>query len=138
MLLAVCDSEYRFTYVNVGAPGRSNDAHIFKNCSLLNHVSNNDVWNNMAITLSNTKIPIHLIGDSAIPLMPNLMKPYPDTDQLSEEEKFFNYRLAVARRVIENAFGRLKGRFCILQQMDSRLENTSNIILCCAILHNFL
>ena len=39
--------------------------------------------------------------------------------------------------VVENAFGRLKGRWrCLLKQMDFALENVPNIVAACIILHN--
>ena len=39
--------------------------------------------------------------------------------------------------VVENAFGRLKGRWqCLLKRMDFMLENVPNIVATCVILHN--
>ena len=40
--------------------------------------------------------------------------------------------------VVENAFGRLKGRWrCMLKRMDFVLENVPNVVAACVILHNF-
>ena len=39
--------------------------------------------------------------------------------------------------VVENAFGRLKGRWrCLLKRMDFMLENVPNVVAACVILHN--
>ena len=39
--------------------------------------------------------------------------------------------------VIENAFGRLKGRWrCLLNQMDFKLENVPAVVATCVVLHN--
>jgi len=39
--------------------------------------------------------------------------------------------------VVENAFGRLKGRWrCLLKRMDFQTENVPNVVATCVILHN--
>ena len=39
--------------------------------------------------------------------------------------------------VVENAFRRLKGRWrCLLKRLDVRLDNVTNIVAACVVLHN--
>ena len=39
--------------------------------------------------------------------------------------------------VVENAFGRLKGRWrCLLKRMDFKLENVPHAVSVCIVLHN--
>lgn len=112
VLLAVCDYKYRFIYINVGAPGRNNDSHLYNSSQLpklLSHL-NRDLERQIIDTI----MPPFLIGDSAFPLSVNLMKPFPNSQSLTHTQKNFNRQLSSARSVIENAFGRLKGRFRIV------------------------
>ena len=66
------------------------------------------------------------------------MKPYADRGSLSEQEKLFNVALSQSRVVVENAFGRLKGRFrCLSKRLDTSVQNAVIITSACCILHNF-
>ena len=39
--------------------------------------------------------------------------------------------------VVENAFGRLKGRWrCLLKRMDFKLENVPHVVSACIVMHN--
>lgn len=65
------------------------------------------------------------------------MKPFPHTTHLSMQQKKFNKQLSRARVVVENAFGRLKGRWrCLLKKNESNTLNMPKIISCCVVLHN--
>ena len=65
------------------------------------------------------------------------MKPFADNGGLTPDARTFNYWLSRARIVIENAFGRLKGRWrCLLKRTDMDLKNIPNVIARCVILHN--
>ena len=86
--------------------------------------------------INNVEIPLHIIADSAFPLLNQLMKPFPHVSVLSEAQKQFNFRLSRARRVIENAFGRLKLRFrYLLKRIESRV-NVNETIHAAVLLHN--
>jgi hypothetical protein len=51
--------------------------------------------------------------------------------------KNFNYRQSRARMVVENAFGRLKGRWrCLLKRMDCHVSNVPTVVASCVTLHN--
>ena len=67
-----------------------------------------------------------------------MMKPHPDTDHLTAAERHFNYCQSRARMVVENAFGRLKGRWhCLLKRMDYYdIEHTTIAVASCVVLHN--
>ncbi|KAI8503691.1 hypothetical protein Bbelb_186620 [Branchiostoma belcheri] len=84
------------------------------------------------------EIHIMILGDPAYPLLPWLMmKGYPESGQLTRQQRNFNYRLSRARMVVECAFGRLKGRWrCLLKRMDVNIMSVSDIISAACVLHN--
>ncbi|XP_015374962.1 PREDICTED: uncharacterized protein LOC107169667 [Diuraphis noxia] len=41
ILLALCDANYNFTYVNIGMPGRCSDGGVLKSCELGKQILNN-------------------------------------------------------------------------------------------------
>lgn len=48
-MLAICDADYNFTYVNVGAAGSESDGGIFRRCEFGKQVRTilNAHWNNI-------------------------------------------------------------------------------------------
>lgn len=81
-----------------------------------------------------------ILGDSAYPLSPWLMKIF-DGRNLTEAQEIFNRELCGIRQIIERCIGLLKVRFrCILGERKLRYSPTKvgKIIYSCATLHNFL
>ena len=65
------------------------------------------------------------------------MKPFPNNLNLSQEQKKFNTFLSSARVAVERAFGVLKARSrYLLNCLDHSMENLSDIIMSCCVLHN--
>jgi len=88
------------------------------------------------VNMTVREITPYVVGDSAYPLSPWLMKPYPegtrDPDGIS-----FNKELSPARVQVECAFGMLKNRWRILQKrFDSNVEFAIKATITCAELHN--
>ena len=82
-------------------------------------------------------VPVCILGDSAHPLLPFLIKEFPKEGKNSRE-RLFGQRLSSAIMVIECEFGRLKARFdCLRRKMDINLKDIPAIIHLCFILHNF-
>jgi len=132
-LQAVCDHKARFTDIFIGMPGRMHDARVFRQSELfarLNRAENPILPPNM-----------HLIGDSAYPLMINLMTPFRDNSHLTREQSTYNVKLSSIRSIIERTFGLLKGKFRRLKYLDiatPALGNTIIIIAAACVIHNFL
>ena len=81
-------------------------------------------------------VQICILGDPAYPLLPYVMKEFPNGGS-TPKEQFFGYRLSLARMMIECAFGRLKGRFGILRRpLDRALLPIPELIHACFTLHN--
>ena len=50
----------------------------------------------------------------------------------------FSYKMSSARIVIENAFGRLKGRFgCLKRAIVININTLPQVIMACFVLHNY-
>ena len=137
ILQAVVDPCYRFTDITVGWPGSVHDARVLANSSLFRRGQHGNLSNLSAKELQGVSVPVHIIGDPAYPLLPWLMKGYSDTGHLSRQQSNFNYRLSRERNVVENAFGRLKGRWrCLLKRNDCHLEFVKLQVAACCTLHN--
>lgn len=141
ILLAVVDSEYRFTYVSIGSYGKECDSSIFKestfwqklNDGSLNIPKPRPLHGNMEKDL-----PFVLIGDEAFPLSKNLLRPFGGT-HLDDKKKIYNYRLSRARRYVECAFGILANKWRILHRpLDVDPETAIKIVKACTALHNFV
>ncbi|XP_039968544.1 uncharacterized protein LOC120780317 [Bactrocera tryoni] len=139
VLLALVDARCRFIYINVGSPGRCNDSSIFERSSLKSELAQSTIFKDMSKQISSVNVPVVLLGDSASKFDEHLMKLYPFCVNQPLDKKKFNYILSKCRRVVENAFGHLKGRFRrIGKGLDNHMANTKIVIKACCVLHNFL
>lgn len=135
--LVVSDARYRALYVRAGIPGRCNDSGAFKDTKLYKGLAERTLMSQHVQVIENVKVPLLLLGDSAFPLQPWLMKPFVHRGTLTEEQVGFNYRLSRARRVVENLFGRTKGRWRrILRCIQMKLENVPVLITVAICLNN--
>ena len=83
------------------------------------------------------QVPLVILGDSAYPALKWLVKPFPETPTITDDQRLYNYRQSRARMIVENSFGRLKGRWrCLLKRLDVKLDNVSHVVAACVVLHN--
>ncbi|XP_004211776.2 putative nuclease HARBI1 [Hydra vulgaris] len=135
----LADSKYFFRDIFVGWTSKSRDSRVFKISPLYKEcLAKTFLPNNLNKIIDNIEIGPHILGDSTYSLENWLMKPYSDRGNLSVEEAKFSASLNKCRVVIENSFGRLKGRFqCLLKRLDTTVKHTVNIVTTCCILLNF-
>lgn len=126
-----------FVDVYIGWPGRVHDARVFTNSTLYRKGQEGVLLPQWVEHLGGKDIPLVILGDPAYPLLPWLMKAFPDNGRLTSQQKLFNYRLSRARVVVEHAYGRLKGRWrCLLKRIDIDVRNVPELIAACCTLHN--
>ncbi|KAG2193632.1 hypothetical protein INT47_007464 [Mucor saturninus] len=130
-LTAVCDSVLRFTYIRVGDSGRTHDAAAFRSSDIaseiLRHPDNHFPDNTF------------MIGDSAYPLGPNLITPFPESQcVLDSRNCTFNRVHSSTRMAIERAFGVLVARWRFTSKYIYMLDQLkiNEVITGCCILHN--
>ena len=126
---AVVDHRGLFLHVYSGWPGRAHDARVFKNSGLM------DVLKTRCLS-STGSVNSSIIGDSAYPRRSYLLVGH-GVEQTTDERIANNY-ISNARVVVENAFGRLKGRFRSLQKLEIETKAVPHRILACMVLHNFI
>ncbi|KAF0770980.1 DDE Tnp4 domain-containing protein [Aphis craccivora] len=96
--------------INTGScQGRISDAGVFQNCQLNKRLKSNSLDLPLLAPLPGRrkKVPYFCIGDGAIPLTENIMKPFPGLHSKGTPQRIYNYRLSRARRVVENVFAHL-------------------------------
>jgi len=150
VLMANADSDYKFTYVDIGAYGNDCDSSVFRKTSffkllILNklHIQPSDPL----FTNDTENCPFVFVGDEAFSLSEKLMRPYAGHNlmrpyaghNLSEKQKIFNCRLRRARRNVERAFGILSNKWRILHTaLNVSKELFKNIVKARVILHNLI
>lgn len=141
VLMAICDSSFKFVLIDVGAYGRFGDSAVFQNSSFYKKIlqSRLNIPEPAPISESNsTAFPYVFVGDEAFALSATMMRPYPRRD-LNVTKRTFNYRLCVARRYIECTFGILANKWRIFHRpINVNIELINDIIKSACILHNFV
>ncbi|XP_031356255.1 protein ALP1-like isoform X1 [Photinus pyralis] len=142
VLLALCDSQYMFKIVGIGAFGSSSDGGVFQESEFCEKLQTDQLRIPRDAPIqgySNQQdFPYFLVADAECPLGQHIMRPYPG-HLLTEEKENFNKRLSRARRVVENGFGILAARWRILLQTINADPNLVEAITkACVCLHNFL
>ena len=99
---------YRFMNVYTGWPGSVHDAWVFAYSSLYTLGTNNKLLPDTRKVIKGTEVPLYIIGDSAYPLLTWLMKSFPHNNNLSREQRRYNYHISRARIVLKTALADLK------------------------------
>ena len=138
--MAVCDSKYHFTLVDIGDSRSQSDGCVFAN-SFLGHTIESGILNIPKLSPlpnSETCLPFVFVGGDAFELIENMMKPYP-SQNCTLEEKVFDYRLSRAKRIIENSFGIATARFRIFRRrINAKVSTVKPVTKAIVGLHNFL
>lgn len=143
VLMAIADSQYRFTYVDIGSFGKDCDSSIFKRTRLWTSIETNDQLLPDEKVLPGTgmdsaKVPYFFLGDEAFALHNHLLRPFGGSN-LTKEKRIFNYRLSRARRYVECSFGILTNKWRILHRpLNVQVDFAVDIVKACVLLHNFV
>ncbi|XP_028297768.1 protein ANTAGONIST OF LIKE HETEROCHROMATIN PROTEIN 1-like [Gouania willdenowi] len=138
LLQAVVDHDLKFWNINIGWPGKVHDARAFANSSLYQRAQSGTLLPNWTETFEGVDVPLLILGDAAYPLLPWLLKPYPEGRGATQAQTAFNHRLNEARMTVQKAFGRLKSRWkCLLKRCDAHITFVSYIVSACCVLHNY-
>ena len=137
VLQGLVDANYRFIDIYVGWPGSVHDARVFAHSSLYNKIMTGNLLPDKTEKLHGVDVPLYMIGDSAYPLQSWLMKPFPHNSALSPGQQQYNHMISSARIVVENSYGRLKGRWRrLMKRNDMHIDNIPMIIAAACVLHN--
>ena len=82
------------------------------------------------------QVPLYLIGDSPYPSKCWLMKSFLHNSQLSEPQKYYNYRICHAWIVVKNAFGRLEARRRLMKKNEMSTSNIPSVTAACCVIYN--
>ena len=80
-----------FVDIYIGWPGRVHDARVFANSTLYRMGQEGKLLPNWTEHFNGMDVPLVILGDPAYPLLPWLMKAFPDNGCLSRQQKTFNY-----------------------------------------------
>jgi len=128
-VMATCDHQMKFIDVFADRAGSVHDARVLRVSPLGAKVERNEIGSSK----------FHILGDSAYPLLPQLLVPYRDNGHLTATQTKYNKIHSETRSIVERAFARLKGKLRRLRGLECiRMNNSLVIIEAAFILHNFM
>ncbi|OWR53839.1 putative nuclease HARBI1 like protein [Danaus plexippus plexippus] len=101
--MAIVDSNYYYIFIDVGSYSKECDSNIFKETQFWKKLVDNtlNIPSPCSIINTNYILPYVLVADEAFALHANVLRPY-GGNELTKEQKIFNYRLTRARRYVDH------------------------------------
>ena len=90
LVQAVLDHNYLFRDLCIGWPGSVHDARVLANSSLFRKVNDGEFLRGDELHVQGHYLRPYLIGDSAYPLLPWLIKPFSFSSSLNSQQKQYN------------------------------------------------
>ncbi|XP_054706919.1 uncharacterized protein LOC129216727 [Uloborus diversus] len=147
VLLAICDSNYLFTDVDVIQYDQTDpkdpieDPGLFGDSNIGKKLYNSEMNLPNLCPLPKTErpnMPFVLVAGKAFGLARNVMRPYASKSN-DTELKVFNCRLSKARRFIECTFAIFSKKWGVFHKpMTTSPETADKIFRACVLLHNFI
>ncbi|KAK5773204.1 protein ALP1-like [Gossypium arboreum] len=123
-LQGIIDSTGVFTDVCIGWPGSMSDEQVLSNSAF-----------HQRATMGQLK-DLWVVGGKMYPLMDWVLVPYTHQN-LTWAQHAFNEKIYEIEKLGKEAFGRLKGRWAILQKrMEIKLQELPAVLGACCVLHN--
>ena len=123
---AMADHRGRFLFFAVAAPGSFPDANALALTVLLD-------W------INGLPPGFFVLADNAYILSETVLIPFSGSQRSQPENSCYNFLLSQLRIRIEQAFGHFTTKWRIFRKpVSGRLVNTSNMLMACARLHNFV
>uniref|UniRef100_A0A1B6JTF8 DDE Tnp4 domain-containing protein n=1 Tax=Homalodisca liturata TaxID=320908 RepID=A0A1B6JTF8_9HEMI len=142
VLLALVDSNYCFTAIDIGSYGKNSDSNIFRQSALHNLLVKGklSIPNDQRLPDSedDTPMPFVIVADEAFSMTQHVLRPYAKRN-LTTQKILFNYRLSRARRFVECTFGLLANKWRVFHGaicLDS--EFVVEVVQAACDLHNFV
>ena len=115
IIQAVVNGQKLFLDFACGFPGSMHDARVLRRSAIFRKAEQGEILSAPTVHINGNELGPYLVGDSAYPLSPWLMKPYPEGTRDRNEIRF-NKELSSARVKVKCAFGLLKSRWRVLQK----------------------
>ena len=138
--MAVCDSNYSFTLVDIGNYGQDSECEVLSNSVLGQAMKTGSLYLPDPDCIGSYSIltPYYFVGNAAFSLKIYMLRPYPGK-YLEDDKRIFNYCLSRGRRVIDNAFGILATKFRICHcVIIAKPAKVTKIAQAACGLHNYL
>ncbi|KAG4066020.1 hypothetical protein HA402_001267 [Bradysia odoriphaga] len=141
-LLAICDANKSFIYVDIGSYGQQTDGGILFNSTFGKRLDLKKINfpEPTPLPYTNISFPYFIIADSAFPLKENLLTPYAgDHLHLSDVQANFNREQSSVRKIIENTFGILVRRWQVFSgPIEKHPTIVEKILKAAIVLHNYV
>ena len=141
VLMAVCDTNYCFSLIDIGQYSSNNDSRVLATSKMGQLCKDNEMnlpSSSKIFESDDFDFTYFLLGDEIFLLKPWLMWQFPGKNA-TKEERVYNYRHSRARGCIENAFRILSARWRIFQKkIRATVKHFESYTLACLALHNYL
>ena len=124
-LQAAWDSQCRFVFAALAAPGGVNDIMAYRKTGL-------------HIYCQNLPTGKYIIGDNAYVCSEHVLTPFSGDERKNKQKDAFNFYLSQLRIRIEMTFGLLVNKWRIFKRpLQMKVKNVGRVFLCATRLHNF-